>query len=475
MREAASSPSIRFPARYQRPRLVANGGMGSVYCADDTVLQRVVAIKVLDLRFTSDPSIRKRFTREALAAARLSSDPHTVTTFDVGECDGRPFIVMEFLSGGSLEDLLKREGAQPTSRALTWLEEAAQALDHAHAHNVVHRDVKPANLLLTGDSHIRVADFGVAIVAGLDSFTQTGTVIGTAGYLSPEQAQGNPATGASDRYSLGVVAFELLTGSRPFESTTPAAEAAAHMHVPPPPPSSISPQIPREVDEVFAHALAKDPGQRFSTGAEFVAALRAAFATAAGPTNIIAPTAPSKDATDYAMRAGASPGRPRRRAVLALALLLLVAGGVIASFALAQRDGSPGTNKVLRVTVTERGATVIRTVTRAATPPPPAATTPTPAAVTTAPATASSSSSLGLQGYRRMQAGDYAGAIPLLEQAASDLEGSGSLSEAYNDYNLAFSLTRTGGCSTRVLQLLDASQAIQGARREIEDLRKACE
>ena len=465
---------VRFPERYHDPKLVAHGGMGRVYCANDTLLHRVVAIKVLDERFTADSTVRKRFTREGLAAARLSSDPHTVTIFDVGECDGRPFIVMEFLPGGSLEDVLKREGAQPTSRALAWVDETAQALDHAHEHDVVHRDVKPANLLLTGDSHVRVADFGVAVAAGLDSFTQTGTVIGTAGYLSPEQAEGNPATAASDRYSLGVVAFELLSGSRPFESQTPAAEAAAHVHVPPPSLSSVAPEIPGDVDEVFARALAKAPEQRFSTGAEFVAALRAAFANAAGPTKIVVPASPT--ANDNAPTAGTFYERPRRRVgLLSLALVFLLAGGGLAAFLLARGNGSTQTNRTLRLTVTERGTTVLRTVTEVAAPPPqtrPAATATTPVAVTTTPATGSS---LALQGYRKMQAGDYAGAIPVLEQAAKDLEGSRSLAEAYNDYNLAFSLTRTEGCSTRVLQLLDKSQAIQGSRKPIEDLRKACE
>ena len=164
--------------------------MGSIYCAKDTALGRLVAIKLLDDRYAADATVLKRFRREAFAAARLSSDPNTITIFDVGECDGRPFIVMQYLPGGSLASVLKSEGAQPPSRTLDWLRQAGGALDHAHQHNVVHRDVKPANLLLTEDRRLLVADFGVASAAGLDSFTQTGTIIGTAGYCRPSRRKG---------------------------------------------------------------------------------------------------------------------------------------------------------------------------------------------------------------------------------------------------------------------------------------------
>jgi eukaryotic-like serine/threonine-protein kinase len=466
------SAPVRLPDRYRDPLLVALGGMGQVYRATDTALDRIVAIKLLDDRYASDVTIRKRFTREALAAARLSSDPSTITIFDVGECDGRPFIVMEYLPGGSLEDVLKKGGAQPPSRALEWLEQAAQALDHAHERSVVHRDVKPANLLLTGDGRVRVADFGVASAAGLESFTQTGTVIGTAGYLSPEQADGQAATPASDRYGLGVVAFELLTGSRPFESSSPAAEAVAHLRSPVPSISACRPGTPPEADAVFARALAKDPARRFSTSGEFVAALRAAFADAAGPTRIVSPQpkvgAPSTDAAPKT-RILAGPQPRRTRLLLPLALVLLLTGGVLAAVLLAGRGSSSHADRNARVTVTEKGTTVLRTVTEQASAPPStaAATTPSKSRV--------SGSSFALQGYGKMQAGDYAGAMPLLEQAANDLKGSGSLAEAYNDYNLALSLAKTQGCSPRVMQLLEASQAIQGPRKPIRDLRKACE
>jgi len=465
-----------LPDRYSDPRLVARGGMGAVYCARDTVLGRLVAIKVLDERYAEDETVRKRFTREALAAARLSSEESIVTIFDVGESDGQPFIVMEYLPGGSLHDVLKRNGAQSPARALDWLEQAARALDQAHGKGVVHRDVKPANLLLDREGRVHVADFGVASAAGLDSLTQAGTVIGTAGYLAPEQAEGREATAASDRYGLAVVAFELLAGSRPYENDSPTAEATAHVRSPVPSVAGRRPGLPAEADAVFLRALAKNPADRYSTGAELVAALRAAFADSAGTTQIT----PSTRATRVAApppttRAVAAPARAPRRPswLLPLALLALLCGGggALAAVLLTRGDdGSPApAQRNVRVTVTEQGRTVEQTVTVAAAAPP--TTTPSTAAGSTVGS--ASGSSTALQGYRKMQAGDYSGALPLLEQAANALRGTG-LAEAYNDYNLAFTLAKSQGCSVRVIRLLDASQAIQGHRTPIDQLRKAC-
>ena len=268
-----------LPPRYRDPSPIGFGGMGEILRAEDSELGRTVAIKVLAERFARDPSLRQRFTREALAAARLSGDPSTVTIYDVGEWEGRPFIVMEYVDGGSLEDRL-RAGRPSTDEALDWLGQAAAALDAAHAKGVVHRDVKPGNLLLTSAGALRVADFGIASAAGLQSLTITGTVLGTAGYLSPEQARGEKATPASDRYALAVVAFELLTGSRPFESESPTAEATAHVQAEVP---SVSPQL----DPVLQRGLAKDPAQRFPTATAFVAALRSALGDGAATTRVL--------------------------------------------------------------------------------------------------------------------------------------------------------------------------------------------
>src|SRR3989454_4628683 len=263
--------------------------MGDIYRATDSVLGRAVAIKILADRYALDEAVRERFTREALAAARLSGQSNTVTIFDVGEHNERSYIVMEYLSGGSLDDVLRERGPQQPQQVFTWLEQAGSALDAAHAKGVVHRDVKPGNLLLDREGNVHVADFGIASAAGMDSLTMTGTVLGTAGYLSPEQAQGERATPASDRYALGVVAYELLTGTRPFESDTPTQEALAHVEAPVP---SVSGRtgLPRELDHVFERALAKDPDQRFETCADFVASLRAAFAEAAGTTRVLQPS-----------------------------------------------------------------------------------------------------------------------------------------------------------------------------------------
>jgi eukaryotic-like serine/threonine-protein kinase len=434
-----------FPERYSDPKLVARGGMGEVYCATDTSLSRPVAIKLLAERYAADTAVRARFTREALAAARLN-EPNIVTIFDVGEWDGHPFIAMEYLPGGTLDDVLRKQGAQPPAQALEWLEQAARALDHAHEKGVVHRDVKPANLLLDGSGRVHVADFGVAIAAGLDSVTMTGTVIGTAGYLSPEQAEGREATPASDRYGLGIVAYELLVGTRPFARTSPTEEAVAHVREPVPAASEQRRGLPREIDDVFARALAKNPAQRYSTCGEFVADLRRAFAHEAGRTQIVAVA-----------------GRRRRPLLLPLALLaLLVGAGIATAVVLTGRSNHAA--PPARVTITQQGTTVRETVTARAAPPPPTATT----------SPTGGGASAAQQGYAKMTAGDYAGALPLLEQAAQQLQGDGTTAEAYNDYNLAFTLANTQGCSSRVLQLLDASQSIQGHRTEIDQLRKAC-
>src|SRR3954462_1642672 len=254
-----------LPARYTEARLIASGGMGRVFRATDTALGRDVAIKVLFDRYADDQAVRARFRREALAAARLSANPNIVTIFDVAEYRGRPMIVMEYLEGGSLETRVQGQGGCPPAQVLAWLEQAAGALDEAHAAGIVHRDIKPGNLLLESRDHVHIGDFGVASAAGLVSFTETGTILGTAGYLSPEQARGERATAASDRYSLAVVGFELLAGERPFASGSTMVEAARHVNDPVPPIHTVKPELPATLDRVFRRALAKDPAARYPT------------------------------------------------------------------------------------------------------------------------------------------------------------------------------------------------------------------
>jgi len=441
-----------LPARYRAPELVARGGMGVIYRAEDGLLGRIVAVKVLADPYADDEGIRRRFTHEALAAARLSNAPHTITIFDVGEHDGRPYIVMEYLVGGSLADRLTAQGAQPAGRALAWLEQAAAALDAAHAQDIVHRDVKPANLLLDDDGNVRVADFGVASAAGLDSFTAAGTVLGTAGYLAPEQARGERAGPESDRYALAVVAFELLSGSRPFERESTAAEAAAHVNAPVPSAVALNPDLPREVEGVFARGLAKEPTGRYESCAELVAALRGAFDTAAGGTIV---------------------QRPQRRSRLPLALGLLAAAAVaLAGVALGlsllgdeePRAVSTATRpQTVRETVTLEGTTVVETVTTA---PPTTTADPPPEEPTASP------SELNDEGFQLMQAGEFEAALPLLEQAVA--ARTGDLTEAYASYNLAFTRLSLGRCDG-VLELLARSEELQGERREISRLRREAE
>jgi eukaryotic-like serine/threonine-protein kinase len=463
-----------FPPRYRGPKLVGHGGMGDIYRATDDTLGRAVAIKLLAERYANDEAVRGRFTREALAAARLSGEPNTVTIFDVGEWNDRPFIVMEYLSGDSLERKLRDEGAQPAARALRWLDQAARALDAAHARGVVHRDVKPGNLLLDGDGNVHVADFGIATAAGLDSLTQTGTIIGTAGYLSPEQAQGARATPASDVYALGVVAFELLTGERPFQSESTTAEAAAHVHAPIPAISERNSELPRELDAIFEMALAKVPDERYESCSALVSELAWAIERTTGSISVAAPPPPGT--TVPLRRDGAPPpgrrGLPILPIVVALLLLLGATGAVLA--ALLPGDGDDGGRATTFVTtVREQGTTVRETVTTTTEtpppPPPPAATQPPPSPPQQAPS-GSSGAALNDAGFRKMQAGDYAGALPLLEQAVQKLQGASTDVEAFALYNLAFTRFQLGRCDG-VLEMLDRSEAIQGQRDEIDALR----
>jgi serine/threonine-protein kinase len=443
--------------------------MGDVYRATDTELGRTVAIKVLADRYAHDESVRERFKREALAAARLSGSPNTVTIFDVGESDGHPYIVMELLEGGTLEDRLRSGGAQDPADVVRWLDQTARALDAAHAAGVVHRDVKPGNLLLNARGEVSVADFGVASAVGLDSMTMTGTVLGTAGYLSPEQAKGERATPASDRYGLGVVAYELLTGERPFASDSATAEAAAHVHAPIPYPSQHG-DVPPELDPVLRRVLAKDPAERFESSADFVAALRGALSQAAGTTRAL--TAVEEE--EYAP-AAAPPRRthPLVWAGAAILALLALGAGLGAAGILGGED-DPQTRTIVetQVTTTEGQPTTVReTVTTA-----PATTTePTTSQATTATTAPSDASGQELtdQATALLGQGRWAEAEAVSRQALAKLDGSGELYEAYANYNLGRALVEQDRCE-EALPHLDRSEEIQGSRREIREARARC-
>jgi serine/threonine-protein kinase len=453
-----------LPPRYRSPKRIALGGMGEVYRATDAVLGRAVAVKLLAERYSRDEAVRGRFTREALAAARLSAEPNIVTVFDVGEHAERPFIVMEYLEGGSLEERIEKDGAQEIGQSLEWLEQAATALDAAHRHGVVHRDVKPGNLMLDRNGNVHVADFGIASAAGTDSLTMTGTVLGTAGYLSPEQAQGERATPASDRYSLAVVAFELLSGRRPFESESITAEAVGHVNSPVPSIAEICEGLPEELDAVFRQALAKDPADRFDTASEFVAALRAALAEAAGATRSFSPASSALPTVSVLSPVTRRRAHRSRWPVLAALLALLAIAGAIAAIVLTNGNNKSTASAPLQprtVTITHPASTVETTVTSSTTPPP--------------PATASSSlsgSALNDAGYSKMQSGDYTGALPLLQQAVAKLSGVGYPDEAYANYNLGYTLLQLSRCAQAVPYLQLAAK-LEPQRHEPKDALKS--
>jgi serine/threonine-protein kinase len=443
--------------------------MGEVYRATDSVLGRVVAVKMLAERHARNDDVRVRFKREALAAAQLSGQRNVVTVFDVGEHDGRPFIVMEYLEGGSVHERLRGGPVHPP-RALSWLGEAAGALDAAHARGIVHRDVKPANLLLDAADSVHVSDFGIASAAGLDTLTLPGTVLGTAGYLAPEQARGEPATSASDRYALGVVAFELLTGRRPFAAETPVTEAFAHLNADVPSAEQIEPTLPAGVDAVLQRALAKDPDDRPASSRELVAELREACD--ASTTTLVQP--PRTASTSVAPPSTPPPAQPtryerkRRRPAYLLGALALLAAGVVTAALVAAVGDDPGGSSNAQSTATAQPPPPAPEPPPAPQPPPPAPEPPPP------PPPPSSAADLNDNGFALMQSGNFSDALPLFEQAVASLAGSGSLAEAYASYNLAFTRFALGSCDG-VLPLLDRSEDVQGDRNEIDRLRRQAE
>ncbi|ADG82636.1 serine/threonine protein kinase with PASTA sensor(s) [Thermincola potens JR] len=238
--------------------------MALVYKARCTLLQRIVTIKVLRPEFTSDPDFVDRFRNEAQAVARLSH-PNIVGIYDVGEENGIHYIVMEYIEGRNLKEVIHEKGALPVNEAVNIAKQICDALSHAHENGIIHRDIKPHNILLANNGRVKVTDFGIARAVTASTITQHGTILGSVHYISPEQAKGQPATAQSDLYSAGVVLYEMLTGKVPFEADTPVSVALKHIQEKPAIPSTVNPQVTPELDKVILRAMEKDPGLRYQT------------------------------------------------------------------------------------------------------------------------------------------------------------------------------------------------------------------
>jgi eukaryotic-like serine/threonine-protein kinase len=302
------------------------GTMGEVYLATDVELGRQVVVKLL-----RPDAERERFEREARAAASLAH-PNIVNLYTYGETEGRPYMVLEYLPGGSLEDRLVEGRLLPDAETESVSRDIAAGLAHAHARGLVHRDLKPANILFDDEDRAKIADFGIARIADAGTLTEAGTLVGTAAYMSPEQAQGLPATPASDVYAFGVILFRMLTGVLPFTGPSTMELVAQHVNAVPPAVTDLRPDAPPHLAALADAALAKDPAARPHDGAALAAELNGNTAAAS---TVVMPAA----------AAASPPPRRRRRPVTTVlavaALIVLVAGGLAAALALTQTSPSP--------------------------------------------------------------------------------------------------------------------------------------
>jgi serine/threonine-protein kinase len=346
---AASDPLIDtlFDGRYLIIRKLGAGGMANVYLAADQELGRRVAIKILDDRHARDEQFVERFRREAQNAAGLSH-PSIVSIYDRGEAEGTYYIAMEHVEGRTLKELLVARGPSPLGIAIDYTRQILSALRFAHRNGIVHRDIKPHNVIVDGEGRVKVMDFGIARAGAASQMTEAGSIIGTAQYLSPEQARGAPVDQTSDLYSTGIVLYELLTGSVPFTGETPVEIAMKHLSQAPVPPSSHRPEVPRDLDYVVLRALAKDPSDRYHSAEEMDSDLEriargigVSAETAEAATTVLSRSDVGEAATTIGPAAVTSttytPGRyyeydepSRRRAVWPwLLALVLIAGGLV--------------------------------------------------------------------------------------------------------------------------------------------------
>ncbi|HEX6584555.1 MAG TPA: protein kinase [Thermoleophilaceae bacterium] len=310
--------------RYRLEEKIGSGGMSSVYRAFDPMLERWVAIKLMHRDISNDPDQLERFRREARAVAQLNH-PHVVTVIDAGEDDGAPYIVFEYVEGETLKERIRRLGRLPVSEAVAYAIEIGRALESAHANRLVHRDVKPQNVLIDSDGRAKVTDFGIARSLEAQGLTATGRVLGTTDYVSPEQALGHEVTGQSDIYSLGIVLYEMLTGETPFKADTQVAVAMKHVRDPLPDVQRRRPEISAALAAVVEHSTAKETQNRYPSVNQMVHDLEEVLAIEAarsGQATGEATTVLQSLSGDTADFAPARLRRPKR----ALALTLLVLG-----------------------------------------------------------------------------------------------------------------------------------------------------
>ena len=305
------SRPLTLHGRYQLEREIGAGGMGRVYRATDLLLERPVAVKILRETYADDPAFVQRFRQEARAAGSLSH-PNIVTVYDVGADRGWEYLVMELIEAPDLKELIRTRGPFSIRDAFHVLRGVCAALDYAHRRGLVHRDVKPQNILIGPGGTVKLADFGIARALGAASLSATGEVFGTVQYLAPEQARGEPATTASDIYATRIVLYELLTGRVPYSGDSPIAVAFQQIQAPPPRLRDVDRHFPAALDAILARALAKDPRQRFATAGDFEQAL-AQFARGEATVTIPVPADwPARPQRPPVYHPEPSRGQPRR-------------------------------------------------------------------------------------------------------------------------------------------------------------------